>query len=263
MFPAFQSLYEVPKAIGAEVRFWNLDFEKNFIPDIKELEQLIDNKTKLIILNSPHNPTGIVLKKPLLKQIATLAKTKNIKIIADEHYRFLPLNKEQKIIDSLRDIDKNIICTGSFIKCFGLMGLRIGWIIADQNLLKKCRDYKDYLTHVTPPISDFLAEKALLNKEKLIKRSQDIVKQNYKNLTAWLKNNTLFKWVPAEAGVVTFLKFKQKTNSEDFCKQLIKKQEVFLLPGTSFEMEGYVRLGFGYAQDNFKEALKRIDKFSS
>ncbi|MBU0651007.1 aminotransferase class I/II-fold pyridoxal phosphate-dependent enzyme [bacterium] len=261
MFPAFQSLYDVPRAVGAEVRFFGLSFENKFKPKIEDLEKLVDRKTKLIILNSPHNPTGQILDESLIKDIINLAEKNNIKILADEHYRFLSLEKNLGIMPSLRDFDAGIICTGSFIKCFGLMGLRIGWIIADEELLKKCRDYKDYLTHVTPPLSDFLAYRALKNKQHLIKRSKDIVLKNYSSLEKWMENNKIFEWVPAQAGVVSFLKFREECKSDDFCRKLIEEQSVFLLPGTSFEMDGFVRLGFGYSENNvFEQALERISK---
>ena len=260
-FPEFQSLYELPRSLGCDVKFLKLREESDYIFDVDELSALITEKTKLIIINNPHNPTGSLLPDSTVKVAIELAKQRGIRIIFDEHYRFLPIDPAHKI-KSACEIDDYAICTGSIVKCFGLMGLRMGWLIADRELIERCRSFKDYTTHTLSPISDFISEKVLKSREMILGKNLNFIRANHALLKDFVSgHNDSLSFVPPEAGVVSFIKYNYDIPSDELVSRLIKEQDVFLLPGSSFELEGYFRLGFGIDTPRFKEALMRISAF--
>jgi aspartate/methionine/tyrosine aminotransferase len=260
-FPEFQSLYELPVSLGCKVRFIRLKEEKGYAFDIEELTGLINKKTKLIIINNPHNPTGAVLPESTVRGIIDAAKENGISVIFDEHYRFLPID-EGSPIKSACEIDDYAICTGSIVKCFGLMGLRMGWITAGEDILERCRSFKDYTTHTLSPISDFLSAHALRNREFILSKNLEFIRENHRLLTDFVSENSdVISFAPPRAGVVSFIKYNFDIASDDLVKRLIENKEVFLLPGSSFETEGHFRLGYGIETEHFKEALFRISSF--
>ncbi|MFC1855071.1 aminotransferase class I/II-fold pyridoxal phosphate-dependent enzyme [Thermodesulfobacteriota bacterium] len=260
-FPEFQSLYELPISLGCDVKFLRLKKEDGYTFSPADVEALITDKTKLIIINNPHNPTGSLVDDDTIREVIELAKARGIHIIFDEHYRFLPIAPDLRI-KSACEIDDYAICTGSIVKCFGLMGLRMGWVITNEALLEKCRSFKDYTTHTLSPISDYLSLHALNNKEKILGANLKSIRANQKILCDFIKDNDgILSFIPPKAGVVSYIEYDLDMTSDELVKWLIESEDVFLLPGSSFEMEKHFRLGFGISTEHFKEALIRASDF--
>ena len=131
-YPTYQQLYSVPESLGAEVSLWKSDPNNKWLPNFEELEGLIKENTKLIILNNPQNPTGAILPKYLLLKIVALAESKNITVLSDEVYRPLfhgvtPMDSD--FPPSILSLGyANTIVTGSLSKAYSLAGIRVGWI---------------------------------------------------------------------------------------------------------------------------------------
>jgi aspartate/methionine/tyrosine aminotransferase len=260
-FPEFQSLYELPQSLGCDVKFLKLTSENGYTFSIDGLRALITEKTRLIVINNPHNPTGSVLTEETIKAVISVARESRIPIIFDEHYRFLPIDERLRI-KSACEIDDYAICTGSIVKCFGLMGLRMGWLVADEVMVEKCRSFKDYTTHTLSPISDFLSTEVLNKRDVILAKNLEFIRENHRLLAEFISENSArLSWVPPAAGVVSFIKYNFDMGSDELCQKLIDQKDVFLLPGLSFEMEGHFRLGYGIKTDDFKEALSRISSF--
>lgn len=261
-FPAFQGLYETARARSCNVKFWELKFENGFVPDLHELNDLMDDRTRLVVVNTPHNPTGKIIPMEILQEIYDLCRERGATLLLDEHYRFLPLNGSDRILPSAVTLGEDVIGTGSIVKCFGLMGLRMGWMIAPHGLLEQSRDFKDYLTHTLSSISDFLSVHALLNREAILQRHRKNLKENFSFLNQWMdEHGKYFGWIPPEGGVVSYPRTRFDLPSDRFCQDLIDQEGVFMLPASSFEMEGSVRLGFGIPHRDFAEALERLGRY--
>ena len=123
-FPAFQGLYETARALGSRIRFWELEFEKEYLPDLSQLDDLFDERTRLVVVNTPHNPTGKIIPIEKLKEVHRICRERGGHLLMDEHYRFLPLDGSSEILPSAVTLGKDVIGTGSIVKCFGLMGYR-------------------------------------------------------------------------------------------------------------------------------------------
>ncbi|MFD2614760.1 guanitoxin biosynthesis PLP-dependent (S)-gamma-hydroxy-L-arginine cyclodehydratase GntC [Paenibacillus gansuensis] len=261
-FPAFQTLYEVPRYLGYEVRHLELYAEENYRVDLERLSSLIDNKTKVIVLNNPHNPTGMTLSNSEFKAIINLAKQHDIEILVDEHYRFIPYDDET-LLPSLYNKSNRIVAMGSMIKCFACVGLRIGWVVAERSLIKQMRDFKDYTTHSICSVNDFLAYRLLLHNNEIGLKNKSLVLQNVNEFRKFVKmHNSIIDWVEPQAGLVAFPYFKDKTeNTQRFAERLVKETEVSVLPGEVFERPGYFRVGFGLPPAKFSQAVKKMSNF--
>jgi len=257
-FPAFQALYEVPKAIGAKLKFYEHRIEDNFVFDPIRFSELIGNETKLVIINSPHNPTGAECSAESMKIIVDKARKVGAKVLFDEHYRFLP-HDGRDIISSGIEMGEDMFATGSITKCFGAMGLRVGWLVGEPQMLYKCRDMRDYLTHTLSPISEKITALALENRKTIIGKSIEILQQNKITLGKFMHQmSDLFTYVAPESGLVCFPKVTLDMPSQKLAKLLIENAEVFCLPAHSFEMEHHLRIGLGSEPESFTVALERI-----
>ncbi|MDF5724713.1 MAG: aminotransferase class I/II-fold pyridoxal phosphate-dependent enzyme [Rhizonema sp. PD37] len=261
-FPSFEVLYQVPKYLGYEVRFIKLLPENYFRPNLEELSKLVDDNTEVIVLNNPHNPTGIVYSQQEINTIIEIARKYNCEILADEHYRFMSY-ESQDIIPSLINQYSNTISLGSIGKCFGCIGLRVGWIVGSEELINDCRDFKDYTTHTVSSINDFIVQSILEKWQIIVPKYKAWILENLQEFRAFInQHNDLIDWIEPQAGIVAFPHFTDKAiNSFDFCQKLVEKTGVMMLPGEAFEIPGHFRICFGVEPKKFTEALTLFSKF--
>ncbi|KAF1913747.1 pyridoxal phosphate-dependent transferase [Ampelomyces quisqualis] len=273
-YPTYQSLYEVPKQMGAEVDLWKATPENEWTPAIEGLEALIKPNTKLIIINNPNNPTGAVLNKSFLQKVVDLASEKNIILLADEVYRPIfhsisPLDKE--FPPSLLSMGyKNVIVTGSMSKAYSLAGIRIGWIASrNPEIIETIASARHYTTisvsHLDEQVAAFALSPATVH--GLLARNIQLAKTNMALLEKFaLKNEDECEWVKPVAGTTAFIKFHREgkpVDSVDFCKKLLEKTGVMFTPGTCFgeEWRGYVRVGFVNHTEMIEQGLNEATKF--
>jgi len=246
-FPAYQSLYEIAQSLECEVSKWTPKEQDTWFFDINDLKNLIKENTRLIVINFPHNPTGVILKEEELKEIIDLAKKKNIIVFSDEMYKYLEFDQSNRI-SSASDLYENAVSLFGMSKTFGLAGLRIGWLVTkNTDLLNRFIKFKDYTTICNSAPSEILAILALKTKEKIIQRNLEIINKNLQVLgNFFIEYKQLFKWYKPKAGSICFPKLCLDIEVADFCKDLIKKGGVMLLPATVYDYAGNnFRIGFG------------------
>jgi len=261
--PAFHILHEVPSYLGYEIRYVQLRPENNFRPDLNEFSELVDDRTEVIVLNNPHNPTGIVYSEKEIQVVLELAEKHKAEILADEHYRFIPHASDIDVLPSLYGRSPNVVAMGSPGKCFGCIGLRIGWLIGPKEITGACHDFKDYTTHTVCSINDFLARSALLNWKKIIPKYKEWILQNLHRFHDFVdKHSDLIGWLEPEAGIVAFPFFKGKSiKSELFAQRLVEETGVLVLPGEAFDMPGLFRISLGVNPEIFSRALHAFSSF--
>jgi aspartate/methionine/tyrosine aminotransferase len=273
-YPTYQSLYEVPRQMGAEVDLWKATPENEWTPSIDDLKALIKPNTKLIIINNPNNPTGAVLKKSFLQDIVDVAAEKNITILGDEVYRPIfhsisPLDKE--FPPSLLSMGyKNVIVTGSMSKAYSLAGIRIGWIASrNPEIIETIASARHYTTISVSHLDEQVAAFALSSStvHGLLARNIQLAKTNMALLEKFvLKNEDECEWIKPAAGTTAFVKFHREgkpVDSVDFCKKLLEKTGVMFTPGSCFgeEWKGYVRIGFVNHTEIIEQGLNEATKF--
>lgn len=256
-FPAFQALYEVPRALGQEVRFYHLDEGNGFRPDPEEIAHLIDDDTVVVVLNTPHNPSGVFIPRETADAIAETARRHGAVVLADEHYRFLPMD-DGAPARSLADPKRGIIATGSITKCFGSIGLRMGWVVAPPELIERIRDFRDYITHTLSPVSDFLSRMLLDHAAAFIGPAREAISANRRLLAKAVAETPGLSLVLPEGGVVAFPRYAFDVDTETFARGLIDRHGVFVLPGSAFETSSHFRINLGKRPDEFAAALTFI-----
>ncbi|MEM7183881.1 MAG: aminotransferase class I/II-fold pyridoxal phosphate-dependent enzyme [Spirochaetota bacterium] len=259
--PAFQNLITVPEYLGYEVRTFSLESQDIFRPNIEKIRRLVDENTQAIVLNNPHNPTGVLFSNTEIDEIVAIAERVGAEILADEHYRFLPY-EGNGLIPSLYGRSPAVVATGSMIKCMGCVGLRIGWLLAPSELLEASRDLKDYTTHTLTSMNDFLATRIINRWQTIIPGYQSWIQQNIASFENCIQNHSdTIQWIPPQAGVVAFPFLREGISSEHFVRKLIEREEVFLLPGDTFGFPGYFRICLGVEPNSFSQAMERLDRF--
>ena len=256
--PAYQQHYSIPESIGADVKLFFLRQEEKWLPNLYELDNLITPKTKLLCLNNPNNPTGAVIPNEMLKNIVEIARKNNIWILSDEVYRGLNLYGNPYSL-SIADIYEKGISVGSMSKTYSLPGLRIGWVIGREDLINEINHQRQYNTISVSILDDFFASIALEQKSWIENRNSAIQKNGFSVFKKWVENEPCVDCVLPTGGTTAFIQYLRKVPSAQFCKELQKNTGVALLPGETFEIEGFARLGF--CAENLENALNLISDF--
>ncbi len=260
VLPTYQQHYSIPEAFGADVKILQLKSENNFLPDLDELRSYINDKTKLICINNPNNPTGALMDEEFLKEIVEIAKSCGAYVLCDEAYRGLS-HEEESFTTSIADLYEKGISTASMSKTFSLAGLRLGWVAGPKDFIEDVNRRRDYNTISCGKIDDRLAAIAIENKETILKRNLKIVRNNIEILDKWVANEPLISYVRPKAGTTAFLKYDIDMLSEEFCVKLLEEKGVMLVPGKALDMEGYVRMGYAYSPKVIEAGLEKISEF--
>lgn len=258
--PTYQQLYSVPESFGATVKLLELRAENQFYPDLDELKSLVTEKTKLIIINNPNNPSGAVMGEAMLKEIVAVAKSADAYLLCDEVYRGL-LQEPGLIVPSIADLYEKGISTSSMSKSLSLAGLRLGWIAASEEVIRECVKHRDYTTISVGMMDDILAVHALENYDKIMERNLKIVRDNVAILDEWVGSEPHFDYVKPQGGTTAILAFDYDMTSVDFCIGLYEKNGAFLAPGSCFDLEGTVRIGYACDTNVLKEGLVKVSEY--
>lgn len=243
--PAYQSLTEVAAGVGAHVARWEARESAGWLPDPDELERLVTAKTKVLVVNTPHNPTGAALPKGHLDAAVAFARRHGLWLFADEVYRGLEYDAPRQPLLATRY--ERAVSLGATAKTYGLAGLRIGWVVCrDRALLERLATFKDYLTICSAGPSEFLATVALRHAETLAARARGLVRTHRALVDAlFARHPDVFDWVRPVAGTTAFPRLTQG-GATDFTERLLADTGVLLLPGPLFDFDdAHVRLGLG------------------
>lgn len=254
VMPTYQQHYSIPEAIGAEVRILQLTEKDNYLPDTEQLKKLVDSNTKMITVNNPNNPTGSWIPRESMEEIAKVAESVGAYLLCDEVYRGIA--EDESYMYSVTDLYDKAISVGSMSKIFSLAGLRMGWIATrDEYALNKCMERRDYNTISCGVIDDKLASIALANKDKIFARNRQILNTNRAILDKWVKETEGVHYVKPVAGTTALVYYDKDIPSYDLCVRLIEEKGLLFTPGSCFEMEGAVRIGYAFDSKLLKEGL--------
>jgi len=256
-YPAYQQLYEVPRAIGCDVSLWHVGPETGYRYDVNALERLITPKTRLIVVNTPHNPTGAMLSPADAARVYALADAVGATVIGDEAYRWLEVPGGEPFAGPMFDRGRRGISVGTLSKPFGLPGLRIGWIAASPDVVEKCWSLRDYITLSPGKLNDALARLGLKHREAIVARNTRIIETNLAVATAWISARPYLSWTPPRGGLLALIKYDRAVPSLELADRLANEQSVMLAPGSAFGYEQHLRLGIGQRPDIFAEGLRR------
>jgi aspartate/methionine/tyrosine aminotransferase len=259
-WPCYQSLVEVARSIGCEVTLWIADEESGWALDPDELQQIIKSNTRVVVINTPHNPTGYLMPEDTFRETSHIAAETGLIFFSDEVYR----ESEYRVEDRLPaacDFGEHTVSLGVMSKTFGLPGLRIGWIATqNEEVYKSMAVLKDYTTICNSAPAEYLAELALRHREVLVERTRNTLLSNLNLLDPFFeRHDDRFAWQRPKAGSIGFPTLLGE-DVEAFCDSLVKTAGVLLLPGTVYDDPGnHFRIGFG--RKNLPEAIGRLKDF--
>lgn len=258
VYPAYQQLYSVPRAIGCDVSLWKLRQEDGFRFDLDELERLVRPNTRLIVINTPHNPTGAVLAPDEVRRVYDLAQSVGATVMSDEAYRWLDLPGGEELAGPARDLGDGAASVGTFSKPFGLPGLRIGWIAAPAEIVAQCWHMRDYISLSPGKLNDALAVLAFRHREAIRERTRSIVQQNLRTIESWLRDNAqTVRWSRPRGGLLALMEYDLAIPALDLANRLAEEYSVMLAPGSAFGYEHHLRVGVGQTPEVFRAGLER------
>lgn len=258
--PCYQSLAEIARTIGCEVTLWGAQEAKGWALDLDELRDAVCNRTKLIVVNLPHNPTGYLMPQDEFLQVSEIARANDILMLCDEVYRESEYDSADRL-PAACDLGPHAISVGVMSKTYGLPGLRIGWLATkNTEVLRQAAVMKDYTTICCSAPSEWLATLALRHRHTLVDRNLGIINSNLKLLNAFFQEHSpAFSWIRPKAGAIAFPRLLTG-NIDDLAQQLVEEASVLLLPGSLFDdSNNHFRVGFGRL--SFPEALSKLDHF--
>jgi aspartate/methionine/tyrosine aminotransferase len=259
-YPAYQQLYTVPRAIGCDVSLWHVGPETGYRYDVDALERLVTPRTRLIVVNTPHNPTGAMLAPADAKRVYAIAESVGARVIGDEAYRWLDVPGGDPFAPPMFDMGPRGISVGTLSKPFGLPGLRIGWIAGPPDLIQACWGLRDYISLSPGKLNDALACLGLKHRDQIVARNRAIITANLKSAARFVADRPFISWTPPRGGLLALLKYDLPMASLELADRLATEWSVMLAPGSAFGYEHHLRLGVGQRPDVFEKGLEEAGK---
>jgi aspartate/methionine/tyrosine aminotransferase len=256
--PGFATFSALPESLGLETRFYRVSRENGFRIDPDEIKRLTDSKTKLILINSPHHPTGATISDDEMEVLHDFAAAHGIQLVNDEVYHPIYHGKQRKSAARL----PHATVIGDLSKAFSIPGVRTGWII--EHDAQRRRQYwtaRAYFSVANTTTGEILSEIAIRKREIVLGKTQAVSTRNLKLLDRFMaEHRDVLGWIPPQGGMTAFPWLLSGDNSRPFC-QAAAEHGILLVPGDCFDTPSHFRLGFAAAGDNFPKALDRFGIF--
>jgi aspartate/methionine/tyrosine aminotransferase len=256
--PGFTTFSALPESLGLETRFYHLHRENGFRIDPDEIKRLADSNTKLILVNSPHNPTGATITDSEMEALHAFTAQRGIQLVSDEVYH--PIYHGRQMKSAARLPHATVISDLS--KAFSIAGVRTGWIIEQDP--ERCQQYwtaRAYFSISNTTTGEILSEIAIRKRDVVLGKTQAVATRNLKLIERFMADHRdVLGWIPPQGGMTAFPWLLSGDNDRSFC-QAATQSGILLAPGDCFDAPTHFRLGFGATADNFSKALDRFGAF--
>jgi len=256
--PGYAPFSALPQSLGLETRFYGMRRENAFRVDPDEIKQLADSNTKLILVNSPHHPTGAIIGDSEMEALHDFATERGIQLVSEEVYHPIYHGRQTKSAARL----PNATVIGDLSKAFALPGVRTGWII--EHDAQRRRQYwtaRAYFSISNTTSGEILSEIAIRNRDAVLGKTQEIATRNLKLLDRFMaEHRDVLSWIRPQGGMTAFPWLVSGEDARPFC-QGAAGRGVLLAPGDCFDAPSHFRMGFAAAGDNFPQALDRFGSF--
>lgn len=252
--PCYQAARSAPRIAGAEVTLWKGEAERGWAPDLEELPGLLTHRTRLLVINTPHNPTGHHFSLEELEWIVALTDEREVQLLVDEAYRGAEY-RDRDVLPPASTLSDRAASLGVLSKAFGLPGLRTAWLSTRNARLREAvARAKDYTTICSPAPSESLAGVALRHADSILGRTRRRLARNLESLEDFMaRHRDRFEWIPPRAGSVC-MPLLRSGDAETFCRSARDEAGVLLAPGRLFDAPA-AGLRFGFGREGFAAAL--------
>lgn len=262
MMPNYLHAWGMAHNLGFVVREFHLSPEAGWAPDSGELDEVVTERTEVIAVCNPNNPTGYILSEPEMQAIVAAAERVGAWILADEVYAGAERTTERETPSFWGRYDR-VLALNSLSKAYGLPGLRLGWIVAPDEMVEAIWRRHEYATLATTMLANRLAEIALSEevRPRILERTRRYVRRGYELLEGWLEGfDGLFRVTAPHAAAIAFVEHRLAIDSLSLVERLIHEQSVLIVPGEHFGVPRHLRISFGPPADYLAAGLERIGR---
>ena len=252
--PGYDPLMGAARLIGAGVIRFERRFEERYGLDPDRVAAAVTPRTRLIVITSPHNPTGAVADEKGLQRIGELATARGIHVLVDEVY----LDSTGRAIQPAATFGEPFISTSSLTKSYGLAGLRCGWILSSREVAGRLRRARDVVDGTGSIVAERLSVLAFEHLDALAARAHALLGTNREILLNFLKTRKELEFVEPAGGTVAFPRIRDVGDTRAFADRLLAEHETAIVPGRFFEAPAHVRIGFSGATAPLQEGLTRL-----
>lgn len=259
--PGWPNFYMIPVSQAVKYRFYPLKVKKEFVPQSEDIESKITKNTKVILINTPANPTGAVIPEKIIRQIIKLAQKYGLFILSDESYEdiiFEGMHFSPYAIDQ-----KQVIIVRSFSKSYAMTGWRVGYAISSKEIAEKLMELNECQIACVPSMSQLAAKVAVLGSQACVRQMVKSYKSRRDLVVKLLKKYDLYTYTPAGAFYILVDVSRSGLSGDEFARQLLLKKHVSVAPGSTFGSRAhkYVRICFAVSEDDISEGIKRLAEF--
>jgi aspartate/methionine/tyrosine aminotransferase len=256
--PGFTTFSALPESLGLEVRYYQVRRENGFRIDLDEIKRLADSKTKIVLVNNPHNPTGATIADGEMEALHDFTAERGIQLVSDEVYH--PIYHGRTTKSAARLPHATVISDMS--KAFSIAGVRTGWMI--EHDAKRRQQYwtaRAYFSICNTTTGEILSEIAIRKRDVVLGTTQEAATRNLKLLERFMaEHSDVLGWIAPQGGMTAFPWLVSGENTRSFC-EAATEHGILLAPGDCFDTPAHFRLGFAAAGPDFSKALERFGEF--
>ncbi len=260
MLPNYMQIWGLGHNFGLRVRTFHLREERGWAPDLDQLHEAVTERTRLIAVCNPNNPTGYILTGEEMDAIVAAAGRVGAWLLADEVYSGAERLTDTQTPSFWGRYDK-VLAMNSLSKAYGLPGLRLGWVVGPADVVDEIWARHEYTTISATMLANRLAAVALSPqvRPRLIQRARDYIRRGFPILDGWLESHEgIFALVPPQAAAIAFVRYHLDVNSTELVERLIHEKSVLIVPGDHFGLDHCLRVSFGLPPDYLRAGLDRI-----
>lgn len=261
--PNYMQVPGLARSFGAGIHPVPLREEEGWQPDPADARRAFQAGANCLVVTNPNNPTGAIVEEDRMDALVDAARDHGAWILADEVYR--GAERDGQETPTFAGRYERVLVTGSLSKAYGLPGLRLGWVVGPASVVNDLWGRTDYTTIAPATLSDTLAAQALApaTRPRLLERTRNILNENLPIVEAWAaEQEGRFHVHRPAAGAIAYIRYDLPVGSMDLVERLRAQENVLLVAGEHFEMDGFVRVGFGIPGDELREALDRVGRLA-
>ena len=254
-FPGFPPYHVLPASLGLEARTYPLRRETAYRIDPDDVLREVDANTALVLVNSPHNPTGAAPTDDEMRELHDAVSRRGVQFVCDEVFH--PIYHGPARSSASRLPQATVI--GDLSKALSLPGLRIGWIVEpDETRRHKYVNAREYFSVSNPIASEFFAEIAIRHREDILRRTREVTGRNLPLVDALVEQHReMLDWIRPRGGMTAFIRLRGGQHARSLCEAALS-EGILLTPGDCFDVPDHFRLGFGVEREQFPEAINRF-----
>ncbi len=255
--PRYPQLGTVAEMSGCKIVSWPLHFEEGFAPRLDELRRVASKRTRMIVVNFPHNPTGVSISAEQQRELVAFCAELGAYLVWDG--AFAPLVYDGEPLPDPIATYPRAISLGTLSKAYGLPGMRVGWCLAAPDVLDRMVRLRDHTTLHLSPFIERLAQGVIDHAEKFVSPRLNQARQNRDVLGAWVEaSGGRVNWTRPAGGVCAAVGFAGIADTRELCRHLVERHRTLTVPGYCFGDPRWIRLGFGASTKDLEEGLRRV-----